>query len=67
MNETFMRLFWIVYGIRRGKLVHSSSFTAKQFRDKELHSQRLREKELRPFNRSCAHRYVYDYILWVCM
>ena len=54
MNETFMSLFWIVYGIRHGKLVHSSSFTAKQVREKELHSQRLRDKELRlcPFPRA---------------
>ena len=32
---------------RRVTHSHVSSFTAKQFREKELHSQRLRDKELR--------------------
>ena len=39
---------------RHATLLHVSSFTAEQVREKELHSQRFREKELRPCVLPCA-------------
>ena len=40
---------------RHATLLHVSSFTAKQFREKELHSQRFRDKELRLCAFPCAY------------
>ena len=63
--------FWYsilsVHDTSHKEAVHSSSFTAKQFREKELHSQRFRDKELRPCTRFlCAYvtRLIHMLSMW---
>ena len=51
----FMLAFWDVYYIFRETPVYSSGFTAKQFREKELHSRQFRDKELSSRSSLLAH------------
>ena len=51
-----MSPLWAWSGLALGhkEVVHISGFTAKQIRDKDLQSQRFRDKELLPTRVSCA-------------